>query len=66
MGQDGNLRADCQSALGRVNNPLQDDILPHTNFGFRLAYQFPETALSCGGAPQEAFQLDSFAGAKFQ
>ncbi len=30
MGQVGNLRADCQSALtARVNNPLQDDILPH-------------------------------------
>jgi hypothetical protein len=30
VGQVGNLRADCQSALtARVNNPLQDDILPH-------------------------------------
>jgi hypothetical protein len=30
VGQVGNLRADCQSAqTGRVNNPLQDGILPH-------------------------------------
>ena len=30
MGQVGNLRADCQSAqTARVNNPLQDGILPH-------------------------------------
>jgi hypothetical protein len=30
VGQVGNLRADCQSAqTARVNNPLQDGILPH-------------------------------------
>ena len=30
VGQVGNLRADCQSAqTARVNNPLQDNILPH-------------------------------------
>jgi hypothetical protein len=30
VGQLGNLRADCQSAqTARVNNPLQDGILPH-------------------------------------
>jgi hypothetical protein len=31
VGQVGNLRADCQSAqTARVNNPPQDDILPHS------------------------------------
>jgi len=32
VGQVANLRADCQSALGRVDNPPQDAILPHKRY----------------------------------
>jgi hypothetical protein len=36
-----------------------------TNFGFRLAHGFRETALLGRVRQQEVFQLDSFAGAKY-
>ena len=49
---------------------LKLNMLPPGNFrnkfGFRLAYEFPGTAFPGSGEAQEAFQLEGFAGAKFQ